>query len=85
MKHTTIDGRPYYRIIPTRDGLVNVWLTPGEAVPLMDDLTGRKDYGFRILAAVGINPDDPQWGGSLEAHIRRNYRKWIESAEVIEI
>jgi len=78
-------GRPFYRIIERCDGLRDVWLTPGEAVPMMDDLTGRMDFNFRVLAVCGINPDDPQWGGNLEEHIRRNYYTWVLSAEVIEI
>lgn len=78
-------GRPFYRIIPARDGLVDIWLTPGTAVPILDDLTGRTDYGFRLLAVRGIDPEDPGWGGDLEEHIRRNYEAWIESAEEVEI
>lgn len=69
----------------THDGLVDIWFTPGEAVPLYDNLTGRFDYNFKILAAQGINPEDPQYGGDLEEHIRRNYYAWIESAEEIEV
>ena len=45
------DGRPFYRIVPAHNGLVDIWLTPGEAVPLYDNLTGRFDYNFKILAA----------------------------------
>ena len=78
-------GRLFYRIIPARDGLVDIWLTPGDPVPLLDNLTGRIDYNFRILAVRGINPEDPQYGGDLEEHIRRNYYAWIMSAEEIEI
>ena len=78
-------GRPFYRIIETHDGLCDVWLTPGEAVPRYDNLTGRMDFNIRVLAMRGINPDDPQWGGELEEHIRRNYSAWIQSAEEIEI
>ena len=78
-------GRPFYRIIQTHDGLVDIWLTPGDPVPLLDNLTGRIDYNFRILAVRGINPEDPQYGGDLEEHIRRNYYAWIMSAEEIEI
>lgn len=79
------DGRPFYRIVPAYGGLVDIWLTPGNPVPLFDNLTGRIDYNFRILAVRGIDPDDPQWGGELEEHIRRNYAAWVESAEEIEI
>ena len=78
-------GRPFYQIIPARDGLVDIWLTPGTAVPMLDDLTGRTDYGFRLMAVRGINPEDPQWQGNLEEHIRRHYAAWLESAEEIEI
>lgn len=78
-------GRIFYRITQAQDGLVDIWLTPGTAIPKMDDLTGRIDYGFRLLAVQGIDPDDPQWGGELEEHIRRNYAAWVESAEEIEI
>lgn len=78
-------GRLFYRIIPALDGLVDIWLTPGTAMPETDDLTGRTDYGFRLLAVRGIDPEDIQWGGNLEEHIRRHYTDWIESAEEIEI
>ena len=74
-------GRRFYRIVPTWSGLVDIWFTPGEAVPMTDDLTGRIDFNLRVLAVRGINPNDPQWGGNLEEHIRRNYNAWIESAE----
>ena len=80
-----IKGRPFYRIVPTWNGMVDIWLSPGEAVPLTDDLTGRIDYNFRVLAVRGIDPKDPQWEGDLEEHIRRNYYKWIESAEEVEL
>lgn len=79
------DGRPFYRIVPVHDGLADIWLTPGDPVSAFDDLTGRVDYNFRILAVRGINPADPQYGGDLEEHIRRNYYAWIMSAEEIEI
>ena len=65
--------------------MVDIWLSPGDAVPLTDDLTGRIDYNFRVLAVRGIDPKDPQWEGDLEEHIRRNYYKWIESAEEVEL
>lgn len=75
----------FYEIKTRSDGLADVWLTPGELVAIMDDLTGRKDYGIRLLAVRGIDPNDPQWGGSLEEHIRMHYAAWLESAEEIEI
>lgn len=65
--------------------MVDIWLSPGEAVPLTDDLTGRIDYNFRVLAVRGIDPKDPQWEGDLEGHIRKHYYKWIESAEEVEL
>ena len=75
----------FYRITERGDGLVDVWLTPGEIVPIMDDLTGRVDYGIRLRVVHGIDPEDPQWGGSLEGHIREHYAAWLESAEETEI
>ena len=75
----------FYRIVLRSDGLADVWLTPGVVSPMRDDLTGRTDYGIRILAVRGIRPDDSQWGESLEEHIRRHYAAWLESAEEIEI
>jgi hypothetical protein len=75
----------FYEIAERGDGLVDVVLTPGEVVPMLDDLTGRTDYGIRLMAVRGINPEDPQWQGNLEEHIRRHYAAWLESAEEIEI
>ena len=82
-KHTQAPserGRRFYRIVPNDDGTVDVWLTPGEAAPMFDELTGQYDYNLRILAVRGVEP----WPG-LETDIRRRYQSWIESAEVIEI
>ena len=87
MEHSTgpsCDGRPFYRIFENDDGLVDVWLSPGEAVYLTDSLTGAMDYNLRALAVTGIDPKDPQWGGDLEEHVRRNYSAWCESAKVVE-
>lgn len=75
----------YYRFEPRGDGLVDVYLTPGKAVPMYDDLTGRMDYNIRLLAVRGIDPKDPQWGGNLEAHVRAHYYDWLASAEEVEI
>lgn len=79
------DHEPFYRIVPARDGLVEVWLSEAMAVPAEDDLTGRTDYNFRIWAVTGVDPNDPQWEGNLEEHIRRHYYDWVKSAEVIEL
>lgn len=75
----------FYRIVSADDGLVDVYLTPGEVVPMYDNLSGRMDYGIKLLAVCGIDPDDPQWEGSLEEHIRRHYAGWLSSAKEIEI
>ena len=72
-----------YRIHRRADGLADVWLTPGKAMPVWPD--GRMDFVFQVLAVEGIDPEDPQWGGNLEEHIRRHYTDWVKSAEVIEI
>lgn len=79
------DGRPFYRIVERGDGLCDIWLSPGIAVPLYDNLTGRYDYNFKVLAVRGVNKEDPQWEGDLGEHIRRHYYAWIESAEEVEI
>ena len=83
-KGPSCDGRPFYRIVENDDGLVDVWLSPGEAVYLTDTLTGLMDYNIRALAVTGIDPKDPQWGGDLEEHVRRNYSAWCESAKIVE-
>ena len=85
MKATNKAVNEFYRVVPSCGGLVNVYLTPGEPVPMFDNLTGRMDYNIRLLAVCGVNPADPQWGGELEEHIRRHYAAWLESAEEIEI
>ncbi len=78
-------GRPFYRVVEREDGLVDVWLTPGEAVPMKDSHPEEMDYHIRLLAVRGIQRDDPQWNGNLEDHIRRHYLAWLASAEKIEI
>lgn len=80
-----IPKRHFYRIVPTWDGMVDIWLTPGEPVQTFDKAAGRYDYCIRVLAVRGIDPKDPQWNGDLEEHIRRHYRDWIASAEEIEL
>ena len=75
----------FYRIVPAGGGLVDVYLTPGEVVPMFDNLSGRMDYGIKLLAVRGIDPKDPEWAGDLEEHIRRHYAKWLADAEEIEI
>lgn len=76
--------RTFYRMQPRGDGLVDIWLTPGEPVPFWK-LDGRVEFRYRLLAVQGINPEDPQWGGNLEAHIREHYGAWIAAAEEVEI
>ena len=79
--------KQFYRIVPNQDGsgTVDVWLSPGQPVPIYDTLTGLLDYNIKVLAVRGIREDDPQYGGDLEEHIRRNYYAWMESAEEVEI
>ena len=77
--------RRFYRIVPAEDGLVDIWLTPGDAVMVFNRKPGGYDYHVRVLAVRGIDPEDPQWGGDLEGHIRRHYSEWTASAEEIEI
>lgn len=80
-----IDGWPFYRICPADGGLVDVWLTTAEPVIVQNQKLRRMDFRFQVMAVTGIDPNDPQWGGDLEGHIREHYRDWLESAEVIEI
>lgn len=75
----------FYRITERPDGLVDVWLTPGEVVPIRDDLTGRTDYGIRVRVVHGVDPKDSQWSGNLEAHVREHYAAWLEMAEEVEV
>lgn len=74
----------FYRFEPRSDGLVDIWLTPGDTVPYWK-LDGRMDFRIRVLAVMGIDPRDPHWDGSLEEHVRAHYCEWLEMAEVIEI
>ena len=78
----------FYRIIDNEDGTADVWLTPGEAVQTIDDLTGRRDFTIRLMAVRGVALDDPRWDNDfekLEEHIREHHEDWLKSAEVIEI
>lgn len=75
----------FYQISRRSDGLADVYLTPGEAVPAYDDLSGRYDYNIRVLAVVGVDPEDPIWRGDLEGHIREHYSWWIASAKEVEM
>lgn len=74
----------FYRINQREDGLVDIWLTPGDAVAYQGE-KGRMEFTICVLGVTGINPEDPQWGGDLEEHIRRHYAAWLDSAEVITI
>jgi len=82
--HGSRRTRSFYRLYPNGDGTVDVYLRPAEAVPYFRE-DDRVDFRFRTMVVRGINPDDPQWGGNLERHVREHYQAWIESSEVIEI
>lgn len=74
----------FYRFETRGDGLVDIWLTPGEPRPYWK-LDGRMDFGIRVLVVRGIDPKDPQWGGDLEAHVREHFSEWLGMAEEVEI
>ena len=74
----------FYSIERRSDGLVDVWLTPGRAVPFFEN-NGHVEVSVRTLGVCGIDPDDPQWGGDLDEHIRAHYYEWLASSEEIEI
>ena len=57
----------FYRIVERGDGLVDVWLTPGQAYPDTENTAGRMEYKIQALAVQGINPADPVWRGDLGA------------------
>jgi len=78
----SICRRPFYRIVRAGDGVYDVWLSPGEAVPMTTE-GGITDYNLRLMAVTGV-----EWPGSeqaLEEDIRRRYADWVASAEIIEI
>ena len=74
----------FYAIDKRTDGLVDVWLTPGKAVPFFEN-SGHMEITVKTMAVRGIDPEDPQWGGDLEGHIREHYYDWLASAEEVEI
>ncbi len=75
----------FYRIVERGDGLVDVWLTPGQAYPDTENTAGRMEYKIRALAVQGVDPADPTWRGDLEGHIREHYSWWIASADEVVI
>jgi hypothetical protein len=74
----------FYRISRQEDGLVDIWLTPGKVRPDYQ-ASGRMEFTVHTLAVRGIDPEDPQWGGDLEGHVREHYESWVEMAEEVEI
>ena len=74
----------FYSIEKRADGLVDIWLTPGKTVPFFLS-SGRVEISVFAWAVRGIDPNDPQWGGDLEGHIRENYYSWLSMAEEIEV
>ena len=73
-------GRPFYRIVPNDDGTVDIWLTPGNPIPMYDNLTNAYDYNIEVLAVRGIEYFD-----GLEEDVRRRYESWCSIAERIEL
>lgn len=70
-------------IEPRRDGLVDVVLGHGRAVPFCK-LDGRVDFRIRSMIVRGVDPLDPRWGGDLDGHIRLHFPEWMAAAEEIE-
>lgn len=55
---------------------------------VMDEILGyciEVPYPAETRMILGVNPDDPAFGGDLEAHIRAHYSAWIETGEVIDL
>jgi hypothetical protein len=75
------EGRHFYSIVPSGEGTVDVYLNP--AIEPMTTEDGITDYDIAVRMVRGVNPNDPQFGGDLEGHIRAHYDAWRDSGEMI--
>ena len=75
------EGRHFYSIVPSGEGTVDVYLNP--AIEPMTTEDGFTDYDIAVRVVRGVNPNDPQFGGDLEGHIRAHYDAWRDSGEMI--
>lgn len=71
----------FYDVVENGDGTVDIYLKH-ELLPKIVWETGQTDYDIRVYAVRGI---EPWWTdySELEDDIRRRFRDYIESAEVI--
>ena len=74
-------GRHFYSIVPSGEDTVDVYLNP--AIEPMTTEGGITDYDIAVRVVRGVNPNDPQFGGDLEGHIRAHYDAWRDSGEMI--
>ena len=75
------EGQHFYSILPSGEGTVDVYLNP--AIEPMTTEDGITDYDIAVRVVRGVNPNDPQFGGDLEGHIRAHYDAWRDSGEMI--
>ena len=68
-------GRRFYAIVPHDYGAVDVYLFP----------QGTSGEGHGALLVRDIDPEDADYGGDLEGHIRAHYCAWCASGETITI
>ena len=73
----------FYAIVDNEDGTVDIHLEPVVTIYRTED--GIKEMDARVCIVRGINPDDPAFGGDLEAHIRAHFSAWMEIGEVIDL
>lgn len=80
MGRTRARDRPkkFYWIDPNEDGTVDVYLDPSLTVYHTDMGIDEHDMSVRIVR--GVVPFD-----GMEDDIRRRYRAWCESGEVIDL
>ena len=76
-------GRRFYSIVPNDEGTVDVLLNPDTHPMATED--GVTDYSITALIVRCVDPEDPRFGGDLEAHIRANFTAWCDSGKPIEI
>lgn len=72
----------FYAIQDNGDGTVDVYLEPVVTIYSVDEF---REMDVRVRVVRGINPDDPAFGGDLEAHVRDHYSAWLASGEVIDL
>jgi len=76
-------GRRLYYIHDKGDGTVDVYLRPG--ISPKTDHHGCADHDSIAIVVRDVDPNDADFGGDLEGHIRAHYTAWCESGEEVYI